>query len=286
MKQTIIIFTLAIIFSFTVDKPAWLIYDKKGKEVKYETMIKALSKAELIFIGELHDNPISHWAELEITKDLANENQAGLTLGAEMFEADNQLIMNEYLDSIISSKKFEEEMRLWKNYKTDYKPLVELAFNNKYKFIATNVPRRYASVVYSNDFEGLAKISKEAKTYMAPLPVEYDSTVNCYAEMLKNPDDHTYFNPNIAKAQALKDATMAHFIMKNLEKEKTFIHYNGAYHSDNFEGIIWYIRKSMPDLKIMTVTTVEYEDIISFNDEDKDKADFIIAVPESMTKTY
>jgi uncharacterized iron-regulated protein len=248
-------------------------------------MIKALNKAELVFIGELHNNPISHWLEYEITKDLSQLNEKGLILGAEMFESDNQLILDEYTDSLISTKKFEEEMRLWKNYNTDYKPLLEFAVQNQYKFIASNVPRRYANLVYRKGLKELEYLSEEAQKYLAPLPIEYDSTVNCYAEMLKN-DEHSHFNPNIAQAQALKDATMAYFILKNLEKGKIFIHYNGAYHSDNYEGIVWHIRRSDPDLKIITISTVEAEDISELNEEDKGKADFIIAVPESMTKTY
>ena len=41
---------------------------------------------------------------------------------------------------------------------------------------------------------------------------------------------------HLAEAQAMKDATMAHFILKNWEPGKTFLHFNGSYHSDNFQG--------------------------------------------------
>ena len=33
-------------------------------------------------------------------------------------------------------------------------------------------------------------------------------------------------NPDIIKAQASKDATMAHFILKHSKKNHTFLHYN------------------------------------------------------------
>ncbi len=287
MKIKILITAAAmILLSFTSDKPAYRLFDKNGKKVKYEKMIKALNKADVIFIGELHNNPISHWAELEITKDLLKLNPGALVLGAEMFEADNQLILDEYSDSLISRKKFEAEMRLWPNYKTDYKPLVELAVKNNIRFIATNIPRRYASVVYTKGFEGLDNLTDEAKKYIAPLPIAYDTTVNCYAEMLKDMKDSEHFNKNIAKSQALKDATMSYFILKNLDKNKKFIHYNGAYHSDNHEGIVWYLKKERPDLKILTVSTAEQDSIEKLDDEYKNKADYIFVVPESMTKTY
>jgi hypothetical protein len=91
---------------------------------------------------------------------------------------------------------------------------------------------------------------------------------------------------NLPKAQAIKDATMAYFILKNKEANKLFIHYNGAYHSDNYEGINWYLKQENPTLKIITVSVLEQDNINSFNPDEKQKADFIIVVPTTMTKTY
>ena len=91
---------------------------------------------------------------------------------------------------------------------------------------------------------------------------------------------------NIAKAQALKDATMAHFIMKNWTKGQTFYHFNGSYHSDNHEGIVWFLKKQNPSLNIVTISTVTQKNIDKFSDENLEKADFILAVPESMSKSY
>ena len=45
--------------------------------------------------------------------------------------------------------------RLWNNFKTDYKPLVDFAKDNNLKFIATNIPRRFASLVFKGGFEVL-----------------------------------------------------------------------------------------------------------------------------------
>ena len=66
---------------------------------------------------------------------------------------------------------------------------------------------------------------------------------------------------NFARAQAIKDATMAYFILQNLKPGQTFLHFNGDYHSKNFEGIVWYLRQKQPDLKILTLSSVELADI-------------------------
>ena len=80
-----------------------------------------------------------------------------------MFETDNQLILDEYMADLISEEKFEEEARLWKNYKTDYKPLVLFAKNHHLEFIATNIPRRYANSVFKKGLAVLDSLSDEAK---------------------------------------------------------------------------------------------------------------------------
>ena len=122
------IHTLIILFfvfvSFKSDKPAYFLFNKDGKAIKYEKMLRQLQDADIVLFGELHDNPIAHWLQYELTKDLHKLIGDKLVLGAEMFESDNQLILDEYLSGIIFESKFEAEARLWPNYQTDYKPLI------------------------------------------------------------------------------------------------------------------------------------------------------------------
>ena len=290
MKTTLLISLAALMtLAFKSDKPAYLLYDSEGKNVKYEKMIERISNADVVFFGELHDNPISHWLELEITAGLHMVAGNNLIIGAEMFEADNQLLLDEYLASKYQADKFEAEVKLWKNYKTDYKPLVEFARKNGLPFIATNVPRRYASMVSRGGFEVLDSLTSEAKKYLAPLPVSYDPELKCYKDMLSMPGmPGTGGKPNLnfPKAQAIKDATMAHFIATSLAEGKKFIHYNGAYHSDNYQGIVHYLSLYRPGVKVATITTVMQDDISSLSEENRGLADFIVAVPQAMTRTY
>lgn len=291
MRLIVSILSLTIVFaivSFTPnssnDFPAYLIYSGKGKQVAFSKMLKEVYEADVVFVGELHDNPISHWMELQLTKALFEHKKDKLVLGAEMFEADNQLIMNEYLNGVISEKNFLNEMRLWKNYETDYKPLVEFAKKNKLNFVASNVPRRYASLVYGKGLEGLNELDSIAKTFIAPLPITYDPEVACYKNMLAMSGGHG--GDNLPKAQALKDATMAHFILANLNKGQVFLHFNGAYHSDDHQGIVWYLKQQKKDLKIVTISTVLQQDVNTLDEDYNGKADFILCVNSDMTSTH
>ncbi|HDZ40238.1 MAG TPA: iron-regulated protein [Bacteroidetes bacterium] len=284
----LIIFLASFTLAFKADKPAYILFDNAGKETSYAKLIEDASKADIVFYGELHNDPVSHWLELEITRDLYGLKGAGLILGAEMFERDDQLVLNEYLDNLYDADKFEPETKLWKNYKTDYRPLLEFAKENDLLFIATNIPRRYASMVSRSGFEILDSLSDEAKKYIAPLPPLYDSELKGYRDMLnmEGGNGMSHVNENLPKAQAIKDATMACSILEHWKEGKTFIHYNGSYHSRNFEGIIWYLRQARPDLNIVTVETVIQEDISELEEANTGIASYVVAVPESMTKTY
>ena len=288
-KATILIIAFLSLVSFRSDKQAYMLYNSEGKNVKYQKMIAAISSADVVFFGELHDNPIAHWLEYEVTADLHEIVTDRLVIGAEMFETDNQLLLDEYLASTYEADKFEAEVKLWKNYKTDYKPIMEFARKNNLPFRATNIPRRYASMVSKKGLEVLDSLSAQAKEYIAPLPVFYDPEVKCYKDML---DIHGMEgmgakpNENMPKAQAIKDATMAHFILKNLEPGKLFIHYNGSYHSDNYLGIVYYLKLYRPGITVATISTVLQTDIDTLSAENKAVADFIVVIPETMTRTY
>ncbi len=275
------------IMSFWVSgqhKPAYQIFNQKGKLSNYPELLKKSQKADIVFFGELHNNPIAHWLQLALVKDFFKQKKENLVLGAEMLESDNQLILDEYLSGLISVKKFEEEARLWNNYKTDYKPLVDFAKMQQLRFIATNIPRRYANLVFKQGLNQLDNLSITAKKYIAPLPIEVDLEVPSYKKLLEMAGEHG--GENFPHAQAVKDATMAHFIEKNWSKGKLFLHFNGSYHSDDQEGIVWFIRKSNPKINTFTITTVSQKEISSLNEIYQGKADFIICVPEDMTTTY
>lgn len=283
MKKISLFLALIVCFGISAqDKKAYQIFDKNGKKVTYGKLLKAAEKAQVVLFGEYHNNSVVHWLQLELTKDLAEKKP--LVLGAEMLEADNQKQLNQYLKGEINQKQLDTTARLWPNYKTDYKPLVDFAKEKNLPFIATNIPRRYASMVSKKGFEALETLTAEEKTWIAPLPIAYDENLPGYVNMMKMMGDHA--SPNMPKAQASKDATMAYFILKNLKDNSIFIHYNGSYHSDNFEGIHWYLKNALPNLQTITIATLEQKDLEKIMPEEYNKADYILVIDEDVTKTH
>ncbi len=278
----LVLITCILLTAFAQNKPAYVLYNAKGKKVSWQKMLRTLQQKDIVLFGELHNNPISHWLQLEVTKDL--KQYRNLVLGAEMFEQDNQPALDLYLQGKLSPKGLDSMARLWKNYPTDYAPLVNFAKENNIVFAATNVPRRYASMVTKGGFQVLDTISAKEKTWIAPLPIAYNAELPGYKNILTMMPGHG--GENLPKAQAFKDATMAYFILQYYKPGSLFIHYNGSYHSENYEGIVWYLKKSNPKLNISTITTISQKDIHHLLEENKHKADFIICVDEDMTTTY
>jgi hypothetical protein len=66
------------------------------------------------------------------------------------------------------------------------------------------------------------------------------------------------------------------------------LHFNGAFHSDYHQGILWYIQQTTlgKKKKFLTISTVTQNDISKLEKENLKKADFIICVPETMTRTH
>ncbi len=279
MKKLFLICIMSIISMNATE--AYKIYDSKGKELKNKKLISKLMDSEIILFGEMHNNPISHYLQIKFLKTIHSED-SNLTIGAEMFEADNQILIDELLSGTIRLKDFENEARLWSNYKTDYAYFIDFAVKNNLNFIATNIPRRYASLLARKGEEALLSLKELSKSYMCPLPMEYDEELPGYKSMASMGAGHGM--PYIAQSQAIKDATMAYFIHKNFDNR--FYHLNGTYHSNNYEGINWYLKKLNPKYRIITIASVEQDDIENLSDENIGIADIIIVIDSDMPKTY
>jgi uncharacterized iron-regulated protein len=289
LKLTGILLIALISSAAAQNKPAYQLFKSNGKPANYNKMIKDFAKSDMVFFGEYHTNPISHWMQLEMSKSFFEIRGNELFFGAEMFESGNQLVLNEYLKGFYPEGKMIPEMtQMWNNYKTDYKPLVEFAKENDLRFIATNIPRRYASMINAKGINVLKELSTDALALISPdLEKYFDPTVKAYAEMASKMGGHVPKNMlNIQSAQAAKDATMAHFSLKNFNSGDFLFHFEGSYHSNYSQGIIWWINKIQPGLTVKSITTVTESEWNEMTEEERTTiANYIIVVADNMTQT-
>ncbi|MBB4077812.1 putative iron-regulated protein [Lewinella aquimaris] len=274
---------LASLGIFAQSNPqAFALYNKKGKEVSFNKMMKDLGDADVILFGEYHDNPIGHWMELEIADRLGEYD-----LGLEMFETDEQDALDRFMTEEITVEELDSIIGgVWPNFKTDYLPLLLKARRDSAAVIATNTPRRYARMVFQRGLVVLQSLPDEDQAFLPPLPPPYDPELPSYKAMVVSSQGMGHNGENYPKAQAIKDATMAWFIAKNIRAGRTMLHLNGSYHSDDFEGIGWYLRQYKPQLRVVTITTLEQPSVDELLPEFVGKANYTLLVPDNMTKTY
>jgi uncharacterized iron-regulated protein len=262
---------------------AYELYNSKGKRTSFQKMAQKAKSSDCVLFGEYHDNPISHWLQLELLNAMNTEN---LALGFEMFESDQQELLSGYVSGKISKKEFEDSCRLWPNYKTDYQPLIDYAIVNKVPCIASNVKRKYASLLFKKGREALDSLPDHIKSQFAPLNYIVDTSLSQNKAILEM-GGHA-MGMNMLDAQALKDATMAMHIALAFKNNRQVLHFNGAFHSDFYQGILWYLKQEpvAKEKNFLTISTVSQKDVKKLDKEHFGRADFIICVPENMTSTH
>lgn len=264
---------------------AYQFFTNKGKKIDLKDVLKEAKDVDAVFFGELHNNSLGHWLQLQVLKGLQVEN-SDLVVGSEIFERDDQLNLDEWFLGQITESNFEAEANLWKNYNTDYRPILRYANEKGLTFIATNVPRKYASLVSKSGLSALDELSPLAKKYFAKLPVEVDMNMPGYAamkDMMHGAPGNSEF---MIQAQALKDATLAESLFESLHAGKKIYHINGSYHSKDGEGILWYLKREFPALKSLDIHMVTQDQLDNLEDENAKAGEIILVLPSDSHTTY
>ena len=280
-----------LLSSFTLsDRPAYRLFAANGQPADYDQMLTALAQADVILFGEQHNDPIAHWLELQLLKDLQRQKPPGqLVLGLEMFERDVQPLLAQYAAGTLPDTALERQARPWPNYATDYRPLLQFARAHALPIIGTNAPRPYARTVARGGLAALDKLPAAEKSLLVPLPLKVDYALPGYQKMAAMFGDgkaHGGGAETLIQAQALKDATMAYYIWGSLAPGHTLLHLNGSYHSDNHDGIAAYLRQYAPKLRVKTLSVITQEQLQQLDKEQLNVADYVVVVPADMTKTY
>ena len=64
---------------FSQHKKAYAVFTDSGKKSNFNKIIKKAVATDVVLFGELHNNPIAHWLELELVSTLQGKTK--LVLG-------------------------------------------------------------------------------------------------------------------------------------------------------------------------------------------------------------
>lgn len=275
------------------DEAKYRVFDAQGNSSSLEKIIEAAARTDVVFLGEQHDDATAHALQMQIFKAIV-EKYAGerkIALSLEMFERDVQIVIDEYLNNLISEAHFLRSSRPWDNYKQDYRPLVELAKAQKLPVIAANAPRRYVNMVSRGGRDSLNALSHAAKKWLAPLP--FNQASETYAAKFKalmgGSGEASMGLNNILDSQSLWDATMAYAVAEFLKSNKKplVVHLNGSFHTENRLGTPEHLLNFNRKSKFIVVTMRYEENFTSFDKTKHEKlGDFVILTDTKVPRSF
>jgi len=269
--------------------------------ISYDTLVQYLDGADVVFLGEYHDDDSTHKLQLEILEQLAGDHGDKVVLAMEQFERDVQAVVDKYLAGEIDEEQFLADSRPWPNYEPHYKPLIEFCKREGIPVVAGNIPRPLASRVSKEGLDAvMSSLTDEERGWVAQSTT---SPEDLYWENFKlamglGPGDggsaHGMgMNEEMARSffvsQCIKDDTMAESIARARERTGwPVIHTNGSFHSDYNEGTVARIVARRPDDKVVTVairpvygwsSAVLNAETVEYEGQERPVADFIVYVP-------
>jgi len=262
--------TAPVVYSYVPQR----VYDTRQKGfTDFEVMLADLTRADVVFVGEQHDDANTHRLELAILEGLMRR-RVPMVIAMEMFERDVQGVLDQYLAGTIGEEQFLKDSRPWPRYATDYRPIIEFARAHHVPVIASDVPRRIATEVSRTGMGVLDGLGGERRLAARELPCAakgeyYDRFLTAMgghppsgdpkAADIQAKNDRFYF------AQCVKDETMGESIAeafeKNASQHATIVHINGAFHSDYAQGTAATARRRLPGRRIAVVSVVPIEDL-------------------------
>ena len=258
------------------------VYDTERRAfTDFESMLAALVRADLVFVGEQHDDANTHALEVAVIEGMLRRH-ASVTVAMEMFERDVQPALDEYLRGAVSETQFLAASRPWPRYATDYRPIVELARVHKLPVIASNAPRRIAMEVATNGLTALESLG--ADRALVARDLQCDTRGDYYRRFIEQMGGHPPSgdpaasgtqakNDRFYVAQCVKDETMAETVAETLAPGRprtTIVHFNGAFHSDYGEGAAERARRRLPDRRVAVISIIPVDDLDALAPDDDD----------------
>jgi uncharacterized iron-regulated protein len=264
----------------------------EGRFVTLEDLAADLAGADVLFFGEFHDDQTVHRVQQELFTRVGEARDRALVLGLEMFERDVQPVLDGYVSGEIEEEEFLEQARPWPNYRTDYRPLVEMARDRGGQVVGTNMPQALATGIARAGLTSLEGLSPgERATAAAEIECPADEYFERFMEAIGGAAESAHgaasdtdpMMQRVFEAQCARDETMAEAIAPLIRPDAFVFHVNGSFHTDHYLGIVPRLLRREPEARVRIVATVQVEDLANpAVEEHSDRADYVLFTREPL----
>ncbi|EOV1170975.1 ChaN family lipoprotein [Vibrio fluvialis] len=228
----------------------------KGNSLTLSQFTQDIRDADVILIGEWHTHAGIHRFQTELLQELS-ESERPVALSMEQFSRPDQALVDAYLRGEIGEQYLIQQTSAWPNYESDYRPLIELAKQQKIIVIAANAPK---SVVRCIGRYGAAYLEQLTPDERLQVAAQINTQDSVYKQQFMASMHHgtPQQTENQFAAQVTWDETMAESIVNYLTKHPgaRVMHIAGLFHTQNGLGTAASILRRNPSLNIVVVTPV------------------------------
>jgi len=232
------------------------VFEAGGAEVDLDRLLDAAASADALFLGETHNDDITHQVELALLEGLLARTGGKVVLSLEMFERDVQPVLDDYLAGRIDEAAFLSRARPWGNYATAYRPLVETAKRAGIPVVAANFPAPLRMKV-AGGAKGWESLTEEERRFaprdLRPSSAAYwarvDRAVRGHgaAGPARTPEERIY------EAQSLWDNAMGEAVADAaaLRPDSVVLHVVGGFHVQHRDGTVAQARLRAPGARFL-----------------------------------
>ena len=262
-----------------------------GLAVNWADLIDAVEWADVIILGEQHDDAVAHAVQQAVVEDVFDRWPKS-ALSMEMLERDEQALVDDYLDGIIDVESFAKWTfsekwageGSWANW---YQPMIDTAKEADGRVVAANAPRRYVRLARLEGYGRLRSLSPQRKKlFDLPKSFKDDSYRRRFYELMK--DGHGDENASEDerarrerlragfRSQTLWDATMGASMARAHQAGATkVVLLVGQFHSDFNGGTVQQLRSRAPSLNILVIS-MQRDEGQTLREDDRGRADIVV----------
>ena len=245
--------------------------------VTKKDLLHEINEADVVVLGEIHTHILGHVFQYDLLQYIV-QKFPNSTLALEMLERDEQPIIEDYVEGIISDTKFASltHSKNWAGENTWsawYQPLIDIYKSAGNRIVAANAPRRYVTLSRKKGYEALSKFSDDRKHLVNyPDPIVKGTYQERFYKLASpegeapSLDDETSDLYSFYRAQLVWDSTMASTIASlNPNKQSKVVLLVGKFHVEYNGGLIELLKRYSPKVKTLVVTVHESKPEIEFD---------------------